>query len=58
MKIYQFETSQSVVEVRTNVQKLISRGYIEEKKGIAIVKSFASQKEKATKEQRFISIML
>lgn len=56
--IYQFNANKSVVEVRTDVQKLINRGYIAEPKGIQIVKSFGEQKAKATKEQRFITVML
>lgn len=55
--MYQFNVSDSVVEVREHLQKLVSRGLLREIIMVKLVKKFAEEKAKAEKQQRYILIM-
>lgn len=55
--MYQFNVSDSVVEVREHLQKLVSRGLLREIIMVKLVKKFAEEKAKAEEQQRYILIM-
>ena len=56
--IYQFKVETSIIEIRHDLQKLVSRGTMEENDMRNIIHKVGEQKKKIENGQRFIAVRI